>query len=112
MTAITDAMMRERLSKTKAYAVVLLRRGPLWDSPDARAVIWEHGRRNFELREAKKLAIVCPIAGSGDLAGIGIFDADADETDRIMRDDPAVKAGVLAFEIHACRSFPGDMLPA
>ena len=111
MATITDETMRERLSKTKAYSVVLLRRGPQWDAPDAKAIIWEHGRRNFELREAKKLAIVCPVAGTGDLAGVGIFDADADETQRIMRDDPAVQSGVLVFEVHACRSFPGDALP-
>jgi hypothetical protein len=28
-----------------------------------------------------------------------------------MQEDPAVKAGVLIYELHACRGFPGDALP-
>jgi hypothetical protein len=111
MNAITDEMMRERLARTKAYCIVLLQKGPRWDAPDAKRVIWEHGRRNFELREAKKLAIVCPLAGTTDLRGLGIFDTDPDETARLMMEDPAVKAGVLTFEVFPCRSFPGDALP-
>jgi hypothetical protein len=34
-----------------------------------------------------------------------------EEAKRIMDDDPGVKAGVFVFELHPCRSFPGDMLP-
>jgi hypothetical protein len=103
--------MHERLAQAKAYCVVLLRKGPHWERPDAKQIIWEHGRRNFELREAKKLAIVCPLGGTTDVRGIGIFDAGVDETIAIMRDDPAVKAEVLLFEVLPCRSFPGDALP-
>jgi hypothetical protein len=29
-----------------------------------------------------------------------------------MEDDPGVKAGVFVYEVHPCRSFPGDSLPA
>jgi hypothetical protein len=111
MTTITDEMMRERLSKTKAYCVVLLRRGPQWTMSDAQKIIWEHGRRNFELREAKTLSIVCPLGGTTELRGIGIFDAEPDEVVRIMAEDPAVQAGVLVFEVYPGRSFPGDALP-
>jgi hypothetical protein len=46
-----------------------------------------------------------------DVAGIGIFNASVEEVDRLMRDDPAVKEGVLLYELHSCRSFPGDQLP-
>jgi len=28
-----------------------------------------------------------------------------------MDQDPAVKEGVLVYEAHPCRSFPGDCLP-
>jgi len=28
-----------------------------------------------------------------------------------MRDDPAVQEGVLLYDLHLCRSFPGDELP-
>jgi hypothetical protein len=110
VTVISDETMRERLAKTKAYVAVILRGGPNRQAEDARAILWEHGRRNFELREQRKLCVVCPVAGDGDIRGIGIFDAPADEVEAIMADDPAVKAGVLTFEIHACRGFPGDSL--
>jgi hypothetical protein len=110
MSTFTDETMRERLSKTKTYSSVLLRRGPRWDASDSKAVIWEHGRRNFELRESRKLCIVCPVSDESTLCGIGIFDADREETERIMREDPAIKAGIMSYEIHPCRGFPGDAL--
>jgi hypothetical protein len=43
-------------------------------------------------------------AATGDIA-------EPDETKRMMDDDPGVKAGVFVYEVHACRSFPGDALP-
>jgi len=104
-------MMRERLTRAKPYTVVLLRKGPRWDASDAPQIVWEHGRRNFELREAKKLSIVCPLGDDTDVRGVGIFDAGPQETESIMRGDPAVEAGVLVFEAYPCRGFPGDALP-
>ncbi|MBV9131190.1 MAG: hypothetical protein JO318_00735, partial [Chloroflexi bacterium] len=73
--------------------------------------IWEHGRRNFALRAAGLLSVVCPIRDSSDVAGIGVFGADAQAVERIMQGDPAVAAGVLKYEVHAARGFPGDSLP-
>lgn len=61
MTQITDDDMREMLTQTKAYTVVLLKATPARQSPKADAVIWEHGRRNFSLRADGLLPIVCPI---------------------------------------------------
>jgi len=46
-----------------------------------------------------------------EVKGVGIFSTSEEETKRIMDEDPAVKAGIFAYEIHPCRSFPGDMLP-
>jgi hypothetical protein len=110
VTVISDEMMRERLAKTKAYTAVILRDGPNWRAEDARAIVWEHGRRNFELREERKLCIVCPVTGDGEIRGIGIFDAPPQEVEAMMAGDPAIEAGVLSFEIHPCRGFPGDAL--
>jgi hypothetical protein len=110
MTTITDVFMRDMLSTTKRYAVVILRRGA--NSNDrVPPKIWEHGRRNFALREARKLVVVMPLEDDADVRGICIFNTDPEEARRIMVDDPAVKAGVLAFEVHPCRGFPGDALP-
>lgn len=111
MTAISDQTMREALTKTKVYSVMVLLAGPNRHQQDADKIIWEHGRRNFELRAAGKLSIVCPIADGSNLCGLGIFNSDPEETKRIMEGDPGVKAGVFTYEVHPCRSFPGDSLP-
>ncbi len=111
MTEITDDYMRQMMSKTKGYTLVLLKDGPNRGAPDEAAIIWEHGRRNFTLRADGLLAIVCPIRDETPVDGIGIFNAPADKVRALMQEDPAVKAGILAYEIHETRSFPGDSLP-
>jgi hypothetical protein len=69
---------------------------------------WEHGRRNFELREARILAIVCPLGGDSNLRGLESSMPTAMRRRRYMMDDPAVKAKVLTFEVFPCHGFPGD----
>jgi len=56
------------------------------------------------------LSIVCPISDGSDIGGVGIFNAGVDIVESLMKEDPVVKAGVLTYEIHRCRSFPGDKL--
>ena len=109
---ITDDRMRELLTQSRPYALALLRKGPRYTAEDADAIIWEHARRNFELRAAGKLVIVCPIRDDGEMAGVGVFALDVDATREVMAGDPAVQAGVLVAEVHPSRSFPGDALPA
>ncbi len=111
MKDISDEYMQQHLAASKEYCIVILRTGPAWDPQSSRSIVWEHGRRNFALRAAGKLAIVCRAADESDLAGIGIFNAPLEEVQQIMNDDPAVKAGVLVYEAHPARGFPGDSLP-
>jgi len=40
-----------------------------------------------------------------------VFAATPEEVDRIYAADPAVQAGMLTYEIHPTRSFPGSALP-
>ena len=108
---ITDDYMLEMMTTTKEYTFLLLSRGPNWDHPDRDNIIWEHGRRNFALRAAGVLAIVCPVLDDSGACGIGIFNATPEETAHIYAADPAVEAGVMTFEVHPVRSFPGDCLP-
>jgi len=110
-TTITDEFMRQMISTTRQYCIVILKAGPNRNEEGVETILWEHGRRNFALRAQGVLAIVCPIADGSDVAGVGIFHASVEEVKQIMDGDPAVQAGVLIFEIHACRSFPGDSLP-
>lgn len=108
---ISDEFMQRALPTTRGYTVVILKKGPAYNPPRTDGIIWEHGRRNFALRAAGLLAIVCPISDGTDWAGIDIFDAEQAEAEQIIAADPAVAAGVLTFEIHPSRSFPGDSLP-
>ena len=112
MAEITDDFMLQMLSKSKNYSIVILKHGPNMNIPGAEKIIWEHGRRNFSLRAYGVLSIVCPIKDKSKLSGVGIFNAGVDEAKKIMDEDPGVKEGVFLYEIHACRSFPGDGLPA
>src|SRR5581483_4116923 len=107
---ISDDFMREMLSKTKTYSLIILKATDKAAQPAAREIMWQDGRRNFQLRADGKLAIVCPISDNSGVSGIGIFTTSVEETQRIMQDDPAVQAGIFTFEVHPCRSFPGDAL--
>ena len=111
MTSITDEFMRQMISTTKNYCIVILKAGSKKNEDRAEKIIWEHGRRNFALRADGVLSIVCPISDGSNVAGVGIFNAPVEEVKKIMDEDPAVKAGVLIYELHACRSFPGACLP-
>jgi hypothetical protein len=111
MTTITDEYMRQMSAKTKKYSLMILKAGPNRNQDGAEQIIWEHGRRNYELRADGVLAIVCPVGDGSDVCGIGIFNATLEEVKKIMDEDPGVKAGVFIYEIHPCRSFPGDSLP-
>lgn len=103
--------MRERLQAAKPYTLMILHKTPKRDEPESDSIIWEHGRRNFQLRNQGVLAIVCPIKDDSHVAGIGIFTTTLEDTRRIMEGDPAVKAGILTYELHATRGFPGSTLP-
>jgi uncharacterized protein YciI len=111
VTDISDEYMREQLATTKAYTLVLLKAGPNYANEGNEQVIWEHGRRNFQLRAEGKLPIVGPVRDETDLCGVCVFDTTAEEAEQLMAGDPAVRAGILTFEVHPIRSFPGDALP-
>ena len=111
MKEITDEFMMQMISQAKPYSVALLKAAGNYGTPESQPIVWEHARRNFALREEGLLSVVCPISDESDLKGIGIFNADVDQTRLIMEEDPGVKAGIFTFEVHSARSFPGDYLP-
>jgi len=109
---ITDETMLQGRASARAYTIVILTHGPAYATPGSDAIIWEHGRRNYALRAAGLLSIVCPIRDDTDTAGVGIFNTDPAGVEHILRGDPAIQAGVLTYAIHPAWSFPGDSLPA
>jgi hypothetical protein len=108
---ISDEYMLEMLAKSRQYSLVLLRQGPHYFDEGSDKIIWEHGRRNFSLRAAGLLAIVCPVRDDSPWCGVGIFNTTEEETAHILDGDPGVRAGVFEYEIHPVSSFPGDKLP-
>jgi len=114
---VTDEILHESLTQTKPYTVLILKAGPRYSPPgpdrppEVAATIFRHGKRNMRLRLAGLLPIICPIADGSGLTGVSVFAATPEEVDRIYAADPAVQAGMLTYEIHPTRSFPGSTLP-
>ena len=111
MKTFTDAEMGLLLTNARPYSVVIIKQGPKFNDDSAPTIIWEHGRRNFGLRDDGVLAVVLPVTDGSDVCGIGVFAATIDDTTAMMNDDPGVAAGVFTYEVHPCRGFPGDSLP-
>ena len=111
LPAITDEVMHEQLRAARRCTVVLLHATGQLVRPDADPIIWEHGRRNFALREHGVLPIVLPATDDNDLAGLYIFNAPPDDVRAIMDHDPGLAAGIFTYEIHPVRGFPGSCLP-
>ncbi len=111
MRAITDDYMRQMLSTTRSYSIVILKAGPNKPGPGTQEITWEQVRRNFALRADGVLAIVCRVNDSSEVCGVGIFNGSVEEITAIMDEDPGVKAGIFVYETHPCSSFPGDSLP-
>jgi len=115
---VTDEMLEKALPTTKPYTIVVLNAGPKFEMPgpnrdsEIAKIIWAHGKRNYALHTAGLMPVVCPVADGSGVTGIGIFDASPEDVDRIMSNDPGVRAGVFTYDIHPSRSFPGSNLPA
>jgi hypothetical protein len=107
---ITDEQMKDRLGKAREYTLLILKTTPRTFTDEGRPIIREHGRRNMALQAAGTLSVVCPATDGSDVAGIGIFRARVDEVRTIMEGDPAVRGGILTYELHPVRGFPGDSL--
>ncbi len=102
-----DSMVRLQL--------VLLRRGPRWtadDSPETRALQAAHVNAILAGLAAGELVTAGPFGGGGDLRGVLVYRGDSTAARRRALDDPAVRAGRLAVELHpwfvGYGSMPGD----
>jgi len=103
--------MKQMITKTKDYTIVILKAAQKRNEPEAEKIIWEHGRRNFFLREEGKLSIVCPVNDGTEVKEVGIFSTSEEETKRIMDEDPAVKAGTLPMKSIPARASLGICCP-
>jgi hypothetical protein len=110
-TAVTDEQIQQLAETAKPYSLALLWWGPERNMDGAEATEMEHQRRMVSLRADGVIAILCPV-GSETLAGVAIMNVSLEKAREIMDGDPCVRAGMILCEVQACRSFPGDALPA
>ena len=111
MELISDEEFSAMRSRGRTYVGLLLKEGPRYATPEAKAIIYQHGKRNLSLMKAGKFPIICPVTDGGPLKGIGVFCVSEEEVRTIMDGDPGVMAGVFTYELHPVRSFPGSALP-
>ncbi len=108
---LSDEEFTALRARAKPYTAVLLAVGPNRHMDGADAIIYSHGMRNMSLHLDGRLPVVCPSTDSTEFRGLGIFNATVEEVTDIMNGDPAIQAGVLRYEVHPVRSFPGSVLP-
>jgi uncharacterized protein YciI len=100
--------------KLKQYYFVMLVKGPHRDNIDSLSLakIQEGHMANInKMAESGKLQIAGPFGDDGNWRGIFIFDvATEEEVIELLKDDPAIQAGRLAYEIHPWWTTPGSCL--
>jgi uncharacterized protein YciI len=85
------------------YYVALKLKGPNRTQSDAEASRIQAAHLRFlrEQNEAGRFVLSGPFIDDGDIRGLSIVVAgDIEEAERIVAEDPAVKAGRLRFELH------------
>ncbi len=81
------------------HPLVLMYRGDAWSQHQE--LLNDHREYMQRLLREGKLAAAGPSDGDRDLVGIGVFQRIPDEeAQRLMADDPSVKAGVMRAEFH------------
>ena len=106
MPDITQEFIMERVAAAKPHSLVILRRGPNYDS--TAHLQMAHLKHIFTLREAGQQVLTCPITDEGDIAGIALFALPKEEAAALTSGDPGVKAGRFTFEVLTCMGLPGD----
>jgi uncharacterized protein len=91
-------------SGMEQYTLVLMKRGDHWNpnAPEFVDVMKLHAAFVKQMTDQGNIAIAgaFPHSDPGELHGVVIFRVVAEQTAKLMQDDPSVKAGVLKIEIH------------
>jgi uncharacterized protein YciI len=86
------------------YSVVLMRRGNRWSDKagDATDLVKQHAAFVKSMTERGNIAVagLFPVSDPGDLLGVTISRVGAEQTAKMMDEDPLVNGGVLKPEIH------------
>jgi len=106
--------LQEILAKGKQYTLVFLKKGHNYDMVNPKA-LEENQKQHLEylmgLRAKGILAINGPLTDESDIVGVSIYNSsDLEYVQSLVSNDPGVKAGRFAYDIHGWFSFPGDKL--
>jgi uncharacterized protein len=86
------------------YSLVLMKNGDKWNpnAPEFMDVMKQHHAYVKLMIDEGNLAVAGPLpfGDPGELRGVGIFRVGAEQTAKLLQDDPVVKAGLLKPEIH------------
>jgi uncharacterized protein YciI len=86
------------------YYLVMLVKGPKWTpetNPALEQLQKDHLAHRRKLALSGKLVLGGPLTDGGTIRGLGVFKvASVDEARALEAEDPAVKAGRLAVEVH------------
>src|SRR5215469_2645298 len=93
----------ETTQSMEQYTLVLLKNGEKWNpsTPEFMDVMKQH-RTFVQETEKGKIAVAGPFPfdDPGELRGIAIYRVGAEETAKIVQDDPIIKAGLLKTDMH------------
>lgn len=84
------------------YQFGLLRKGPSWtsvSSPEGDKIQAGHMQNIGRMASLGKLVAAGPVADNGDIRGIFIFKASAEEATQLAAEDPAIKSGRLTLTL-------------
>lgn len=112
---VDEQYVQTTLSKGKTYTMVLLKKGNTFGSQSPQEIQklqMGHLKHLFTLKEQGKVAIFGPFTDNGDIRGYAIATVtDRAELEKLLAEDPFIKAGYLVYELHPCFGIPGQNLP-
>lgn len=110
-----DKTQKEEFPQIRKYWFVLLKAGPNRTQDSATAIEIQKGHMSNidRLYYEGKIKVAGPFGEPGDWKGIFIFDAESkEEVENLLKTDPAVSAGRLAYEIKPWYTSPiGSFVP-
>ena len=104
------AAQNEPEFKMTMYQVAFLKRGPAWTSEvtaETTKIQAGHMANISAMAKSGKLILAGPFEEQGDLRGMFVFKATAEEARQLAAQDPAVQAGRLVLEWHSWYSAEG-----
>jgi len=97
------------------YTLVLMKRGEKWnpDAPGFMDVLKQHRAFVEQMTAQGSVAVAgpFPLTDQGELRSVGIFRVATEQAAALLKDDPAVKAGLLTPEIHSWATGKGVLAP-